>query len=118
MATTAKSEKGMEKKLAAGLGKSEDKGPRKKKSVHVHIEPTSNKGFIVKHTPHEDGMPTGQAKTHVFAHAADMHKHLQKTFPAAAAGTESPAEEAAEAAAAPKTPAASPAPVPAPQAGM
>lgn len=112
MATMAKSEKSAEKKIASGLGKPEEKKPRHKKSVHVHIEPTSNKGFIVKHTPHEDGMPMGASKTHAFPDAASMHKHIQKTFPVSAAAPEAaPAAEVVP-------PAAAATASPAPPAGM
>ncbi len=95
-----------------GLGKpSEEKKARVKKSIHMHIEPTDNKGFIVKHVSHENGMPTGKTKNHVFQKAADMHAHVQKTFPM-------PEAQAAPEPAAPAAPpAAAPAPVAPPPMG-
>jgi hypothetical protein len=83
------------------------KAKRSKKAIHLSIEPTDNKGFIVKHTEHTDGMP-GKTKHHVFQHAAEMHKHVMKTFPAKAM----PAQEPMEAEAAPEAPAAPPAAAP------
>lgn len=74
-----------------GLAKAPAKS-RVKKSMHMQIEPTDNKGFIVKHEEHHDGMPTGKRKHHVFSDAAAMHKHVMKTYPAKAVAV--PAEEA------------------------
>ena len=79
-----------------GLG-APDKPARVKKTTHMHIEPTDNKGFIVKHVEHENGMPNGKTKHHVFTKAKDMHAHVAKTYPmpAAEAAPEAPAPDAA-----------------------
>jgi hypothetical protein len=97
-----------------GLGKpTEGAKARVKKSIHMHIEPTDNKGFIVKHVNHENGMPTGKTKNHVFTKAADMHAHVAKTFPAPTAEPAAPdAAAAPPAPAGPGAPAAPGAPAP------
>ena len=93
-----------------GLGKpSGEAKARVKKAIHMHIEPTDNKGFIVKHVNHENGMPTGKTKSHVFNKASEMHKHVAKTFPAPAAEL---AADAGGAAGAPPAPGGAPAPAP------
>lgn len=61
-----------------------DKPARVKKTTHMSIEPTDNKGFIVRHEEHENGIPNGKRKHHAFPDAASMHKHVMKTFPAKA----------------------------------
>ena len=90
-------------KATDGLA-SAPKAKRSKKEIHMTIKPTSNKGFIVEHTEHSDGMPS-KSKSHAFAHAAEMHKHVAKIYPAKAMPAQEPAPEPMEAAA----PAASPA---------
>lgn len=72
-----------------------EKAKRSKKSIHMMIEPTDNKGFIVKHEEHADGMPTGKRKHHVFSDASALHKHVVKTYPAKQAAEPEP-EPAAE----------------------
>ena len=73
------------------------KAKRSKKAIHMTIEPTDNKGFIVKHTEMHDGMAT-KTKHHVFAHAAEMHKHVAKTYPAKAVEPTEPEPQEPEAA--------------------
>lgn len=88
---TEKTEK-MNKKMEAadaGLGKS-SKTPRHKKTTHTHIEPSDNKGFMVHHIEHEDGIPTGKKKHHVFPDSKSMHKHIVKTYPMQAAAEPPP----------------------------
>lgn len=97
-----------------GLGKPSAAAPRAKKSIHMHIEPTDNKGFIVKHVNHENGVPTGKTKSHVFSKAPEMHAHVAKTFPGPAADMAAAAPPPGPAAGAPPAPVATapPAPVP------
>lgn len=111
----AKKENEMKKKVTdaatAGLAGKPEKATRPKKTTHTNIEPTDNKGFIVNHEEHENGMPTGKKKRHVFTKASDMHKHIVKMYPAPASevAEAAPTAPAAPAAAAP--PAAEPAEV-------
>lgn len=95
-----------------GLG-APDKAPRAKKAIHMHIEPTDNKGFIVHHHEQENGLPTGKVKHHVFTKAGDMHKHVAKTFPMPAAEAAAPAPDAAATAAPAVAPPVAAAPAPA-----
>ena len=91
-------------KATEGLGGSPDKKMRVKKTVHMTIEPTDNKGFIVKHEEHHDGVPSGKRKHHVFSKTSDMYKHVMKTYPAPAAeATPDQAAPAPDASAAPST---------------
>lgn len=93
-------------KATDGLA-SAPKAKRGRKEIHMTIKPTSNKGFIVEHAEHTDGMPS-KHKSHAFAHAAEMHKHVAKVFPAKAMPTQEPTPEPMEAAAPAASPAAAP----------
>lgn len=95
----AKKANNMKKEMetaAMGLGQ-QQKPVRVKKTIHMTIEPTDNKGFTVANQEHHDGMPTGKSKKHAFSNAHDMHQHVMKTYPAPAAPEkETKAEEKKE----------------------
>ncbi len=50
------------------------------KSLHLKIEPTDNKTFIVHHQTHVDGMPSGRPEKHGIAGVKDLLAHIKKHY--------------------------------------